>query len=125
MEGFIEASLKGDMEGLVSLLAEDVTLWFDGGGKTRAALNPIHGSEKVSRFLFGILRQAPPGFLVRRVRVNGHPGLVGYFRDGRPQSVTTLEVAEGRIRAIRIVVNPEKLGALPPLEQPERGESLR
>jgi RNA polymerase sigma-70 factor, ECF subfamily len=120
---FLEASLGGDMEGLVSLLSEDVTLWSDGGGKTRAALNPIHGADRVSRFLFGILRQAPPGLAVRRARVNGRPGLIGYFADGRPQSVTTLEVAEGRIRAIRIVVNPEKLGAVPPLEGVERGES--
>ena len=123
MEGFLEASLKGDMQGLVSLLAEDVTLWSDGGGKTRAALNPIHGADRVSRFLFGILRQAPPGLVVTRARVNGRPGLIGYFRDGRPQSVTTLDVAEGRIRAIRLVVNPEKLGAMPPLQRVERGES--
>ena len=123
MEGFLEASLQGDMQGLVSLLAEDVTLWSEGGGKARAALNPIHGSDRVSRFLFGMLRQAPPGLVVRRARVNGRPGLIGYFRDGRPQSVTTLDVAEGRIRAIRIVVNPEKLGALPPLRRVESEES--
>jgi RNA polymerase sigma-70 factor (ECF subfamily) len=110
------------MEGLVSVLSEDVTLWSDGGGKTRAALNPIHGADRVSRFLFGILRQAPPGLVVRRIRVNGRPGIVGYFADGRPQSVTTLEVAGGRIKAIRIVVNPEKLGAVPSLERAEREE---
>ena len=123
MESFLEASLSGDMEGLVSVLSEDVTLLSDGGGKTRAALNPIQGADRVSRFIFGILREAPPGLVVRRARVNGQPGLVGYFADGRPQSVTTLDVAEGSVRAIRIVVNPEKLGAVPPLEQVDRGES--
>ena len=123
MESFLEASLSGDMEGLVSVLSEEVTLLSDGGGKTRAALNPIQGADRVSRFIFGILREAPPGLVVRRARVNGQPGLVGYFADGRPQSVTTLDVAEGRVRAIRIVVNPEKLGAVPPLEQVDRGES--
>ena len=116
---FLEASLDGDMESLVSVLSEDVTLWSDGGGKTRAALNPIHGADRVSRFLFGILRQAPPGLFIRRARVNGRPGIIGYFADGRPQSVTTLEVADGRIRAIRIVVNPEKLRAVPPLPDEE------
>jgi RNA polymerase sigma-70 factor, ECF subfamily len=74
---FLEASLDGDMESLVSVLSEDVTLWSDGGGKTRAALNPIHGANRVSRFLFGILRQAPPGLVVRRARVNGRPGIIG------------------------------------------------
>ena len=116
---FLEASLDGDMESLVSVLSEDVTLWSDGGGKTRAALNPIHGANRVSRFHFGILRQAPPRLVVRRARVNGRPGIIGYFADGRPQSVTTLEVADGRIRAIRIVVNPEKLRAVPPLPDEE------
>jgi RNA polymerase sigma-70 factor (ECF subfamily) len=112
---FLEACLGGDMEGLLALLSEDVTLWSDGGGKTRAALNSIHGADKVARFLFGILRKAPPGFLVRRASINGRPGLVGYFEDGRPQSVVTFDVAEGIIRAIRLVVNPEKLRAVPPL----------
>jgi RNA polymerase sigma-70 factor (ECF subfamily) len=119
MGSFLEASLGGDMEGLVSVLSEDVTLWSDGGGKTRAALNPIHGADRVSRFLFGILRQAPPGLVIRKARVNGRPGIIGYFADGRPQSVTTLEVADGRIRAIHIVVNPEKLRAVPPLPDEE------
>jgi hypothetical protein len=70
----------------------------------------------------GILRNIPPGFAVRRTRVNGRPGLVGYFGDGSPQSVVTLEVAEGSIRAIRLVVNPEKLGNVPPLEKAESEE---
>jgi RNA polymerase sigma-70 factor (ECF subfamily) len=115
MGSFLEASLGGDMEGLVSVLSEDVTLWSDGGGKTRAALNPIHGADKVARFFSGILRKAPPGLVVRRALVNGRPGLIGYFEDGRPQSVATFDVAEGSIRAIRLVVNPEKLRAVPPL----------
>ena len=115
MGSFLEACFGGDMEGLLALLSEDVTLWSDGGGKTRAALNPIHGADKVARFFSGILRKAPPGFVVRRASINGRPGLIGYFEDGRPQSVATFDVAEGSIRAIRLVVNPEKLRAVPPL----------
>jgi RNA polymerase sigma-70 factor (ECF subfamily) len=125
MEGFLRASLAGDMEALLALLSEDVTLYSDGGGKTRAALNPIYGADNVARWLTGILRNVPPGFVVRQTRVNGTPGLVGYFGDGRPQSVVSLEVAEGSIRAIRLVVNPEKLGSVPPLERAEREEGTR
>jgi len=122
MESFLQASLSGDMEALLALLSDDVTLYSDGGGKARAALNPIYGAENVAQFLTGILRNIPPGFTVRQTRVNGRPGLVGYFGDGSPQSVVSPEVAEGSIRAIRLVINPEKLENVPPLEQAEREE---
>ena len=112
-KSFIEACMEGDMEALLEMLSEDITLYSDGGGKARAALRPIHGVNNVARFLFGIVRKAPPGLVFRRTRINGQPGIVGYYADGRPQSVTTLEVAEGRIRAIHIVVNPEKLQNIP------------
>ena len=125
MEGFLQASLSGDMEALLELLSDDVTLYSDGGGKTRAALKPIYGADNVARFLTGITSNIPPGFTVKRTRVNGRPGLVGYFGDGRPQSVVSVDVAEGGIRAIRLVVNPDKLGNIPPLERPEREEDLR
>ncbi len=122
MEGFLQASLDGDMEALLALLSEDVTLYSDGGGKTRAALRPIYGADNVARWLTGILRNIPPDFAVRQRRINGRPGLVGYFGDGSPQSVVSIEVAEGSIRAIWLVVNPEKLGSVPPLEHVEREE---
>ena len=122
MGSFLRASLSGDMEALLALLSEDVTLYSDGGGKTQAALRPIYGADRVVPFLSGILRKAPPGFAVRQTRVNGRPGFVGYFGDGSPQSVVTIEVGQGSITAIRLIVNPEKLGNVPPLEQAERGE---
>jgi RNA polymerase sigma-70 factor, ECF subfamily len=121
LRGFLHACMSGDLKALLSLLSDDVTLWSDGGGKTQAALNPIHGVEKVARFLLGIVRKAPPGLTVRWMPVNGRPGLVGYFADGRPQSVVTLDVADGSIRAILLVVNPEKLGSVPALPSPEAG----
>ena len=113
-ERFAESCTSGDMEGLLELLSDDITLWSDGGGKVRAALNPIRGSERVSRFLLGILRKVPPGFVARRAWINGGPGIVGYV-EGHPMSVVTLDVAGGRIRAVHIVVNPEKLRAIPSL----------
>ena len=120
LDSFLHASLSGDMEALLALLSEDVNLYSDGGGKTQAALRPIYGADRVSRFLSGILKKAPPDLAVRQTLVNGRPGLVGYFGDGSPQSVVTLEVGEGRIRVIRLVVNPEKLRVVPPLDRAER-----
>ena len=77
--------------------------------------------------LFSIdhLRKAPPGFVVRRMQINGRLGLVGYFEDGSPHSVTTIDVARDKVRAIRLVVNPEKLGGVPPLGQAEIVEGPR
>jgi len=112
---FVEACRGGDMDALISLLADEVTLWSDGGGKARAARRPIAGADKVVRFLLGILRDVPPSFDARPARINGQPGLVAYDA-GNPTAVLTLDATEGgRIGAIRIVVNPEKLGAVPPL----------
>jgi RNA polymerase sigma-70 factor (ECF subfamily) len=120
MKRFLEACAAGDMGGLLAVLSDDVTLWSDGGGKTRAARNPVHGAANVARFLLGTLRKAPPGLAVRQARINGSPGLVGYFGDGRPQSATTFGFAGGRISEIRLVVNPDKLEGVRPLP-PEAG----
>jgi hypothetical protein len=59
MEGFLQASLSGDLEALLALLSEDVTLYSDGGGKTRAALRPIYGADNVARFLTATTAQRP------------------------------------------------------------------
>ena len=113
---FTQACATGDMHGLLDILAEDITLWSDGGGKVAAAQRPIHGPDRVARFLLGILRQAPPGFVSHFATVNGQPGFIAYM-DGWPFSVLTLELGAGRIQAIRIVVNPDKLRSIPPLGQ--------
>ncbi|MDQ3499000.1 MAG: RNA polymerase sigma-70 factor [Actinomycetota bacterium] len=117
-ERFVEACMSGDMEGLLGILSEDVTLWSDGGGKVAAAPYPIYGSEKVARFLVGVLRTVPPGFFAHPARINGEPGVVG-FVDCRPTGVVALDVAEDRIHGVRIVVNPDKLRAIPP-SSPDR-----
>ncbi len=113
MRQFVETCMSGDVQGLVSLLSEDVILWSDGGGKVAAAPYPIYGPERVARFLLGVLRTVPPGFRTRTTLVNGRPGVVGYV-EGQPTSVVALDIAEGHLRSIRIVVNPEKLRSIPP-----------
>lgn len=110
---FVEICMDGDMKSLLRILSEDIILWSDGGGQVRAALNPIRGSEKVSRFLFGILGKTP-GFSTRMASINGQTGIIGYV-DGHPIGTVTLDIAGDLIEGIRIVVNPEKLSTIPPL----------
>jgi RNA polymerase sigma-70 factor, ECF subfamily len=116
---FVETCMSGDMEGLLELLSEEVTLWSDGGGKVAAAPYPIHGPERVVRFLLGVLRTVPPGFSVRPSWVNGGPGVVGYV-DGYPTGVVALEVEDSSVRGVHIVVNPDKLRAIPPSSASEQ-----
>lgn len=113
---FLEASRRGDMQGLVSLLSDEIVLYSDGGGKAAAVPNPISGPDNVARFIVGARRKLVPRNVIRHpAQINGQPGVVGYV-DGRPYSVLSIDVADGRIRNIYIVTNPEKLGRLPILE---------
>ncbi|HVV45325.1 MAG TPA: hypothetical protein VHC72_08960 [Bryobacteraceae bacterium] len=103
------------MDRLVSLLTDDVVLHSDGGGKALAVPNAVYGAGRVARGILGAERKLLPGDLVRRIaQINGAPGIISY-RQRRPFSVITLEVAEGRIRSIYVVTNPEKLSHVPDL----------
>jgi RNA polymerase sigma-70 factor (ECF subfamily) len=114
LERFSRAADNGDMEGLLALLSSDVVMHTDGGGKANALLLPIYGPDKVARAnVFGLSKLKALKPLQRIVEVNGEPGIVSYV-GGQPQSVFTIEVHDGRIRAIYIVTNPEKLSHLPP-----------
>ncbi len=105
---FLHACTKGNMQGLLSLLAEDITVYSDGGGKVQAARTPIHGPALVIRFLLGISSKQTPNYSVRVTNINGQTGILRY-RDGLPQSAITFDIADERIQAIYIVVNPDKL----------------
>jgi RNA polymerase sigma-70 factor (ECF subfamily) len=107
---FTEAAGAGDMEGILAVLAEDITLWADGGGKARgAALRPVHGADEVARFIIGrTQRFATPDRTMRPVQINGQPGLVIYA-GGRPLTALIFHVRDERIRAIYAVGNPDKL----------------
>src|SRR5215813_8374881 len=103
---FMEACIAGDLDGLMSLLAEDVTAWSDGGGKVPAAArHPIQGRDRVARGLVGVLKQAPEGTTFEVVEANGLPALLIRVQ-GQIFSVLTLEVEGDVIRAIRSVANP-------------------
>jgi len=115
LQRFLQATGSGDMDGLLALLSRDVVLYADGGGKSIAVPNLIHGSDNVARGVLGGLTKLVPKNLVQRiVQINGEPGVVSYLK-GKPFSVITLEGSEGHIRAIYLVTNPEKLSHLPDL----------
>ncbi|MFJ9036925.1 RNA polymerase sigma factor SigJ [Streptomyces sp. NPDC102406] len=109
---FVEAALGGDVGALMEILAPDVTLWTDGGGKVRpAALRPVHGREQVSRMIasFG-RRRAPENLEIQYRHVNGDPSAV-VFADDSPYAVMVMDLTpEGdRVSDIYLVTNPEKL----------------
>lgn len=112
---FSEASLKGDMEGLITLLAKDAVFYSDGGGKAPALPNPIYGAATIARGVLEGLRRLVPKNLVRRyVDINGRPGILSYLGE-RPFSVFSVSISEGRIAEIYVITNPEKLKRLPQL----------
>ena len=108
-ERFLAACLGGDLPALVATLADDIVLRADGGGKVVAARQPLHGASNVARFILGILKKAPPGTTYRPATINNQPGFIAWV-DGEPYAVLSLDIAEGRIRSIANVANPDKLG---------------
>lgn len=106
---FLAACVGGDLNHMMELLAPDVTAWTDGGGKVRAALRPLHGADKVARWLLGILRRPLPDIGIRPVLVNGEPGLL-VTSGGAVDDVVVVDLnTDGRIAAIRLIRNPDKL----------------
>jgi len=106
---FLRACASGDLPGLIDTLADDITLWSDGGGKVQAARKPIYGAEKVAAFVLRIAQiSATDGATYQLTAINGQPGLVALLA-GVPYSVLTLDIAAGKIAGIAVVVNPEKL----------------
>lgn len=97
---------QGDVHGLETVLAADVVAYSDGGGQARAARFPIVGAEAATRF-FGALSRRLDVADVRRLEVNGTPGAL--LRFGRQLQVMTIAVADGRVREIDTVMNPDKL----------------
>ena len=113
-DAFLKAARDGDAEALKKILAEDVIVYSDGGGIRPAARNPIVGLDRTLRFFLGLRRkmgdQLPQ--LLYRGRINTSPGFITLERDGLPQAFV-IEAERGRISAIYIVRNPEKLRLLP------------
>jgi len=111
VEKFIHAAANNDPNALSSLLASDVVLYSDGGGRAAAALNPIYGTDKVIRFGLGVMRKFAPaeGFNLEFTDINGAPGYLLRTKEG-VHTALTMEFDGERISAIYLVRNPDKLG---------------
>lgn len=107
---FLAATREGDLQGMLSLFAEDAVMVSDGGGKAHAARRPIVGAESIARFFLGLAAKAPGPWEARTARVNGRTGLL-IFLEGRLLNVLTFHVEDGRIRNVYAVLNPDKLPA--------------
>jgi RNA polymerase sigma-70 factor (ECF subfamily) len=124
-ERFVTAALGGDLAALMDLLAPDVTMWTDGGGKARSALRPVRGREKVARMLDGFAANRLPESLDIRYRhINGDPSAVVFSGDS-PYAVMVMDLDpdSDHVTDIFLVTNPDKLSHVadqpPDSEHPE------
>jgi RNA polymerase sigma-70 factor, ECF subfamily len=108
-QAFRAAAQSGDTAAMMQLLAEDAVLYTDGGGKRIAALNPIHGHDKIARFFAGVMKKAQGGiWRARNARINGLAGFVSIDPVGGLHTAA-FAMDGGRITAIYVVANPDKL----------------
>ncbi|GGL48903.1 DNA-directed RNA polymerase sigma-70 factor [Planomonospora parontospora subsp. antibiotica] len=113
---FFDALREGDISGLRELLAADVTMVGDGGGKAPQLARAVSGAGNVARLLASFLPlMARVGVTFEPHEVNGRPGAVFRDRDGKVLYILALDVLDGRIQTIRSVINPDKLGHLGPV----------
>lgn len=109
LTGFLRAIQVGDMATLTGMLAEDVTLWADGGGKVKgAATRPLFGRDSVARFVLGTKRLWPENSQVEFEEVNGQTALTIFIGD-HAFALLSMDVEQGHIQTIHIIANPEKL----------------
>jgi RNA polymerase sigma-70 factor (ECF subfamily) len=112
---FFDAFRDGDVDRLQELLAADVQMVGDGGGKAPQFAKPVIGAENVARVLAAFVAPfARIGGVVQPHEVNGQPGAIFRDRDNRVVNAWALDVLDGQIQTIRSVLNPDKLAHLGP-----------
>ena len=125
MSAFMMATQSGDLNALMQMLASDVRVVTDGGGKVRAALDVIDGADRAARFLVGATRERPGAwwrkdFTVRFATINGLPGIIVDAPEGAVQTAA-FEIEGDVVRALYVVRNVDKLRHLPPPRESGRG----
>jgi RNA polymerase sigma-70 factor, ECF subfamily len=111
---FFDATMAGNTDALIRLLADDVVAYGDGGGKAPAIPKPVYGREKVARLF--LRARGIEVFDLQRVEVNGQPGAVLFGPDGRPVVVVSLDIADDLVQTVHAVSNPDKLRHLESLQ---------
>ena len=115
-ERFFAAVTDGDVGRLVDMLAADVVVYGDGGGKAPQWMVPIAGVDKVSRLFAAVGRQMGElGIRLQLREINGQPGALVLDADEQITNVFVLDVADGVVQTIRSVINPDKLHHLGPV----------
>ncbi|MBX9394417.1 RNA polymerase sigma-70 factor [Streptomyces sp. TRM72054] len=110
-ERFLAAAADGDLDGLMALLAPDVRLVGDSGGKAKAPLRVLESADHVGRFLIGAARKGIPDMSHRFLELNGGPAVLVLSGD-KPDAVFQLDVLDGRVQAVYVIRNPDKLRSL-------------
>jgi RNA polymerase sigma-70 factor, ECF subfamily len=122
MSAFVAATGSGDLDALTELLASDVRVVTDGGGKVAAALNVVDGADRAARFLVDVTRKRPGAwwredFTLRFATINGLPGVIVDGAQG-PVQTAAFEIEGDVIRALYVVRNPDKLRHLAAASMP-------
>jgi RNA polymerase sigma-70 factor (ECF subfamily) len=113
---FFAAAQLGDTNALVELLAADVVVYGDGGGKAPSWTDPIYGRERVAKLMVATLAPVERlGGSVMTTELNGQPGVKFVDEEGRIAAVMSLEIADGVVQTIRGITNPDKLAHLGPV----------
>jgi RNA polymerase sigma-70 factor (ECF subfamily) len=121
MSAFVAATRSGDLNALTQLLASDVRVVTDGGGKAAAALNVLDGAERAARFLVGAARKGwREDFTLRVATINGLPGVIVDGPEG-PVQTAAFEIDGNLIRALYVVRNPDKLRHVATAPLPHEG----
>ncbi len=119
MSAFVAATRSGDLDRLTHLLASDVRVVTDGGGKVSAALNVLDGADRAAQFLVGAARKGwRDEWTLRFATINGLPGVIVDGPDG-PVQTAAFEIEDDSIRAVYVVRNPDKLRHLPAATPPD------
>ena len=106
---FVTACGTGDLNALLALLSDDVVVWTDGGGKVRAALRPVVGRDRSSRFLLNVAKKLQG--VPMETTLNGQPAMV-FLAAAEVVAAVILDIREGKIVGVRTVANPDKLERL-------------
>jgi RNA polymerase sigma-70 factor (ECF subfamily) len=112
LASFMQAAGSGDRAAMKAMMADDVQLVADGGGKVNSFRHILHGAGRVAGVYWSLEHQSPGKVAYRPAQVNGEPGLLRYV-DGKIESAQAFSVEDGRIVAVFVMRNPDKLAALP------------